>query len=70
MRWTHEPPPKKGDIRTRSGFLWWPKTIAGQTRWLERATWMQGVYYGSPGYYEAVAGLKEWLWFDAEWVDG
>ena len=30
---------KNDDIRVRTKFLWFPKTINEETRWLERATW-------------------------------
>jgi len=43
MRWA-EPvvaPPKDGDQRECSAFLFFPKTINGETRWLERARWLQ-----------------------------
>ena len=33
--------PQSGDIRTRKGFLFFPKTIDNETRWLEKATWTQ-----------------------------
>jgi hypothetical protein len=36
MRWTD---PKEGDTRVRSGFLFFPKTINGEERWLEWARW-------------------------------
>ena len=34
--WTH---------RTRTAFLWLPKNIKGEMRWLETATWQEH-YYG------------------------
>lgn len=33
--------PLFGERRQVSGFLWWPKTIGRQTRWLERASWVE-----------------------------
>lgn len=36
MRWKHHNP-DIGDKRTRKKFLFLPKTIAGETRWLESA---------------------------------
>jgi hypothetical protein len=41
MRWTHPTPPKKGDTRTVTAFLWWPKRVGQETRWLETATWQE-----------------------------
>ena len=35
MRWRDEPAPKWGDWRERSEFLLLPRTIGGETRWLE-----------------------------------
>lgn len=36
MRWVEH---QVGDKRISSGFLWLPKTIGDETRWLEKATW-------------------------------
>jgi len=36
MRWQI-----KKTTRVKIGFLWFPKTINGETRWLEDATWEQ-----------------------------
>jgi len=38
MRWTR---PHCGATRYVKRFLWWPKTIGAQTRWLEWATWKE-----------------------------
>lgn len=38
MRWNAELP-EVGETRKRRKFLWWPKTINGETRWLEVARW-------------------------------
>jgi hypothetical protein len=37
MRWYKHGLPGSGDRRTVRRFLFWPHTIAGQTRWLEWA---------------------------------
>lgn len=51
--------PKSGDIRIKSGFLFLPRTINHEERWLEFAMWIQEyVHYG----YDS-------LWMDKEWVD-
>lgn len=51
---------KVGARRVRDGFLLLPRTIGGEARWLERATW--GEEYTS-GY--------EWLgWEPICWLDG
>jgi hypothetical protein len=41
MRMTVKPPRCDGDRRVRKGFLWLPKTIENQRRWLERAKWVE-----------------------------
>lgn len=43
MRYKHKTSQKwaLGAKRTRSGFLFFPKTIENETRWLERAVWEQ-----------------------------
>lgn len=46
MRWNvrKKTADEYGDDRERHGFLFWPKTIDGETRWLERASWLE--YFG------------------------
>lgn len=46
-------------VYIESGFLWFPKTINGETRWLERATWKMRVY----------VSYTEAFFDDIEWVD-
>ena len=52
-----------GKIRKRSGFLFLPKTIGKETRWLEFATWEEegcsnaGMPYGG------------WYWKPIRWID-
>ena len=44
MQWNSRPKeraPSPGDFRDRGAFLFFPKTINGQTRWLEFATWTE-----------------------------
>jgi hypothetical protein len=41
MKFISQPPPQDGDIRTRSAFLWFPKEIGLEMRWLERASWYE-----------------------------
>ena len=51
--------PASGDIRIKSGFLWFPRTISSsgrkERRWFERATWEQ-----------KYTGL---YWIDQRWVE-
>lgn len=41
MRFTHKPRPKTFDARHFRRFLWFPKTIGQETRWLEVAEWTE-----------------------------
>jgi hypothetical protein len=67
MRWTHPTPPKKGDTRTVTAFLWWPKRIGTESRWLERTSWTERArsceIVGEP----ATIGL--WDWLPLGWVN-
>jgi len=54
MRWKL---PEKGSDRIRKGFLFKPRCMNGEYRWLEFATWIQYYdNYGTFGY-----------WRDEEW---
>jgi hypothetical protein len=62
MRYQKLPGPKKHEQRIRSGFLLFPKTIAGELRWWEWAQWMQE--YDSGRY-----DIQCWsAWVDISWV--
>lgn len=39
MRFESKPKPKMGETRIKSKFLFLPKKINNQWRWLEKATW-------------------------------
>jgi hypothetical protein len=41
MRWTDPPVPKPGETRIVKKFLWFPKKIGKETRWLEFASWVE-----------------------------
>ena len=44
MRWTQDLPPTPtalGDQKTCKAFLWFPKLIGNETRWLEWAVWLE-----------------------------
>lgn len=43
MRWKRLRP-ADGTTRERRAFLWRPKTIGGETRWLETAQWEEKCY--------------------------
>jgi hypothetical protein len=41
MRWKQPAPPKTGDTRIITKFLFRAKTLNGETRWLERSSYVQ-----------------------------
>jgi hypothetical protein len=53
---------RPGDTRTKRGFLWFPKWIGEEIRWLERAGWKQ--IYLPTGHWGALE------WSDLAWTDG
>lgn len=46
--------PRQCDVRVLRRFLWWPKTINGERRWLCRASWLQQFIKG---------------WVNVKWVE-
>ena len=64
MRWVRKNKKQyHGDTRIRSGFLFFPRTINNETRWLEQASWSEMLIpseMGGPLYW---ANLK---WLDKE----
>lgn len=68
MRIEHKPEapwPPAGDGRIESRYLWWPKRIGDETRWLEWATWEEEVVH----WVDAVT-LRDtrWSWEATRWV--
>lgn len=74
MRWTGSllehlfRKPALNETRIRSGFLFLPMTIGGETRWLERASWVEKYQYldfylvfpeWSPEYWMGPAKFKD-----------
>jgi len=55
MKIKHKPRPHYGTTRKRTKFLWWPKRIWNETRWMERASWREE-WYGEN-------------WYGEEWID-
>lgn len=51
--------PAVGTKRHRRRFLWFPKTIQHETRWLEVAAWVEIVAHSH----------KSWWWFPMRWDD-
>ncbi len=54
MRWSKDWQPVDGEMRVVTKFLWLPKKLGHETRWLERASWnikatvlSTGVYWWS-----------------------
>jgi hypothetical protein len=43
MRWLNEPVARIGDVRQIQVFLWLPRRIGDETRWLERV-WIRQVF--------------------------
>lgn len=68
MRWVEH---QIGDKRVSSGFLWLPKTIDGETRWLEKATWKEeyNEYWLVTGLSNSNSFFHDYSWDDIEWVD-
>ena len=50
--------------RIFSGFLWFPRTIQGETRWLERAAYLTQVVP-----YRSRAMPNGWEYSDIRWLD-
>lgn len=58
MRWYHHNP-ESGDTRVKSGFLFLPKCIEMETRWLETTCWMQQYL---PATYAHDGGWVDFKW--------
>ena len=54
----------KGDYRLRGKFLLFPKTLNGETRWLENAVWQQVCAIEINGLFE-----RKYMWDDVDWYD-
>lgn len=57
---------RTGELRKKSRFLFWPKTIDEETRWLEWVTWYER-WRVKPGY--QLLEAHEEKWFDYAWAD-
>lgn len=53
--------PKDGEIRLITKFLWFPKCLDGETRWLETATWEEK--YSLSGHF------KDDGWYATRWIN-
>ena len=67
MRWHKRTKvqPKVGDTRTKRHFLVFPKSIRGERRWLEFATWVDERQSGGGGWED---GPSYW-WGAIKWVN-
>ena len=68
MKFQHEPEapwPKDGTKRERKGYLWFPKRIGLETRWLEVATWEEEVVIWVT---ECSKKRTRWSWEPTRWL--
>ena len=63
MRWTPKETPEEGDKRVINKFLFFPKLIGEEWRWLERVQILQ--VYEPDEYYESVICF----WEDKKWIN-
>ena len=58
-----------GDLRRRSGFLLFPKTIGNETRWLQWAVWQE--VYNVGMFNLSIGNLKthEGWWESTKWLE-
>ena len=64
MKWFEAPEPKREEKRERCGFLWYPKRIDREWRWLEFAAWIETYIY----VYHKVGDCGE-RWVATEWIN-
>jgi hypothetical protein len=67
MRWKNKIIPKEGDVRERNEFLLFPKTINGETRWLEFAMYRQ-VLKLQKGDMRDMVDSDLWYWKNLDWI--
>jgi hypothetical protein len=56
---------KEGQQRIINKYLFIPKRIGDERRWLEKATIKQTLYY----MFDVTCGAAWWEWRDTEWVE-
>lgn len=59
---TSEP---REDYQKHTKFLWWPKTVNGERRWLRTATWV----YNKRFFSACDAIIQGWAEVNSYWVD-
>lgn len=58
MRWGNRPRAEQRHYRLRGGFMWLPKRIGEETRWLECAVWSERYF----------TGIRSCAWIAEEWI--
>lgn len=75
MKWHNKPHLKRKDTREVTEFLWMPKRIANETKWLETAKYLQ--LYGTrcdvadllcPPTYPHPDSIGQYFWQDVKWL--
>jgi len=69
MKFEHKleaPWPKDWTKRERKGFLWFPKRISNETRWLEVAAWEEEVVHWVSAFTDE---RLYWTWRATRWLD-
>lgn len=65
MRWKSNKPQHRNQERHKTKFLWFPKKLGDEWRWLERATYLQCVDVE----YLAYGSGHKLVWHDDRWID-
>ena len=58
---------KRKRIKTR--FLWFPKKINREIRWLEKTAWVQEIDCNVKFYDWGLTKVTKYYWRDVEWLD-
>ena len=71
MRWKDKPISKVGDKKIVTKFLWFPKKINRETRWLEKATWEEEYQQICESEEECYSCLCSCLckWIETKWIN-
>ncbi|QIW89853.1 hypothetical protein PQE71_gp171 [Bacillus phage Izhevsk] len=65
MRWKSGKPKHRYQERHKTKFLWFPKKLEHEWRWLEKATYLQSVDVE----YLAYGSGHKLVWCDVKWID-
>ncbi len=66
MRWNKSKNPINKEERRVTRFLFFPKTINNETRWLETTTFIQICIYFDPDWSDGY-NKTAWHWIDLRW---